>query len=70
MRLYAFVASSSRRRRPAPEMRRVVLAAIIDDLQILALERPRMLSLVATCVRKLTQPIRDRVDTQHSQGRR
>jgi len=70
MHLYRFAASSSSlHRRPAPQSGRAVLLGIIDDLQILALERPRMLPLVAACVRKLTQPFRDRAfDGAESSG--
>ena len=59
--LLKFVSSPRRRLvRPPPPADRAVLATIIEDLQLLALERPSVLSLVARVVGKLTAAIRAR----------
>ena len=56
-----FVTTPSRRSPVPVRPHRAVLEAIRNDLQILALERPRALELVAVCVHKLAQPVRDRL---------
>lgn len=50
--------SSAPCQRSAPEHSRAVLARLVDDLQLLAGDRPVALNVVAELARRLAYPIR------------
>jgi len=49
---------SSRRRRPLPALAHADLMRVIDDLTVIAPQRPELMKLIASMIHRLAAPLR------------